>query len=167
MIYVIGSLNGISPVKIGYTTDAVGTRLSHVQQGNWVQLAVLAHLPGGRADEHDLHRRFAAFHVRGEWFDRTPEVNAFIAQHSCEPIVARKRDSTRTNGAPVSFGVVHFAPSGSDACLCRRVASRTRTTVDGHMFQSAPRRCRECSALYDKLIAWHGGAVVRADKETA
>ena len=49
-----------------------------MQTGNPEPMMLLGELPGGRADEADLHRRFRSFRVRGEWFRYSDELRAFI-----------------------------------------------------------------------------------------
>ncbi len=34
--------------------------------------------PGGRAREQDLHKRFAVYHYRGEWFDDAGELAVYV-----------------------------------------------------------------------------------------
>jgi hypothetical protein len=43
-------------------------------------LKVLAVIGGTRAKEKELHRKFAADQIRGEWFRRTQAIEAFIAE---------------------------------------------------------------------------------------
>lgn len=64
-------------VKIGKATD-VRARLSSMQTGNPEPMTLLGEVPGGRADESDLHQRFRSFRVRGEWFRYSGELRTFI-----------------------------------------------------------------------------------------
>jgi hypothetical protein len=67
-------------VKIGTTafSDAQ-PRISNLQTGNPEPVVLLAQMAGGVAVEADLHRRFHALHVRGEWFRYSDDLRAFIA----------------------------------------------------------------------------------------
>lgn len=49
-----------------------------MQIGSPVRLKLLAVCPGNGELEHELHTRFAASRVHGEWFDLTPELDALI-----------------------------------------------------------------------------------------
>lgn len=76
-VYFIQAASG-GPIKIGIATS-VKTRLQGLQSGFPAPLAVLAHKPGGEAEEARLHSAFASTRVRGEWFEDTPELRAEIA----------------------------------------------------------------------------------------
>ena len=65
-------------VKIGTTND-VRARLSSLQTGNPAPMVLLGQMAGGMVVEGDLHRRFRALHVRGEWFRHADDLRAFIA----------------------------------------------------------------------------------------
>lgn len=64
-------------IKIGLARD-LATRLSSIQTTSPYPLTVLATMPGGRLDEQRLHEQFAADWVRGEWFNASPALLAFI-----------------------------------------------------------------------------------------
>ena len=65
------------PIKIGIAADPA-RRLESLQVGNPVALRLLAHRPGALELEMDLHRRLAAFRIRGEWFNAVPDVMAEV-----------------------------------------------------------------------------------------
>ncbi|MDH6489698.1 GIY-YIG nuclease family protein [Streptomyces sp. SAI-127] len=65
-VYVIGSPQ-FRPVKIGKGNPA--ERLAELQTGNPFPLVILWTGPGELALEQALHARFAAYRVRGEWFE--------------------------------------------------------------------------------------------------
>jgi hypothetical protein len=67
--YLIG-LEGSPIVKIGYTGGDPLGRLRGLQTGLPFKLSLLWSVDGDF--EADLHARFAAYRVRGEWFDLTP-----------------------------------------------------------------------------------------------
>lgn len=71
--------DGLGHVKIGYA-DNVEARLSGLQTANPHDLTVLATQPGSGAVERDLHARFKAHHVRGEWFRLAPEIVEYISE---------------------------------------------------------------------------------------
>jgi hypothetical protein len=67
--YLLG-LDGSPLVKIGHTTASPKARMAHLQTGLPMQLSLLWSCEGDF--ESDLHVHFAAYRVRGEWFDLTP-----------------------------------------------------------------------------------------------
>lgn len=78
MIYFIQA-EGIGHIKIGFTADAdAAIRLAQLQTGSSVPLRLLGTIPGELEDEKNLHRRFAASGVGGEWFMPVPELLAAI-----------------------------------------------------------------------------------------
>jgi hypothetical protein len=77
LIYFLQSLDSLD-IKIGYTGESAEVRLAQLQTGNPAGLRLLAEIPGERADEYELHLRFAACRVRGEWFRPTPELLSYL-----------------------------------------------------------------------------------------
>lgn len=67
------------PIKIGFTSGGIDVRLAALQAGNPYTLRVLRTIPGGQIEEQELHERFKAHRLQGEWFESTPELLAFIA----------------------------------------------------------------------------------------
>lgn len=68
-VYLIGPEEG--PIKIGHASN-LKTRLHQLQIGNWQSLEVLhsvtVPLFTAKGAEAALHRQFAEYRVRGEWF---------------------------------------------------------------------------------------------------
>lgn len=64
-------------VKIGYSAQPLD-RLQALQTSHPDKLEILCTMPGSRETERDMHKRFAKFHVRGEWFKLSSEITAFI-----------------------------------------------------------------------------------------
>lgn len=64
-------------IKIGYSTDPRG-RLSNLRVSSPLEITVLRVIEGTVADERELHNRFAAQRVRGEWFKREGELAEWI-----------------------------------------------------------------------------------------
>lgn len=69
--------NPSGPVKIGVTAD-LATRLSGLQTAAHVELEIVASIRGGREVESYFHEALEAYRIRGEWFDRSPEVESTI-----------------------------------------------------------------------------------------
>lgn len=65
-------------VKIGISKNP-NRRLSQLQTGHPRRLTLVATLPGGLDEEMQLHGRFRAHHLSGEWFSDCPEIRDFIA----------------------------------------------------------------------------------------
>lgn len=70
-------------IKIGCTSD-FPKRMESMRVGSPDELILLWRSgPMGRleayAAENRLHRKFAAFHVRGEWFSSEPELASFVS----------------------------------------------------------------------------------------
>ncbi len=85
-------------VKIGTAVD-VGKRKQLLQTGCPFRIVVLGVMPGGQWDEKHLHGRFAAYRVRGEWFNLSQEICDFIEGH-CRPYLG---DVRPTDPMPSEF----------------------------------------------------------------
>jgi len=74
-IYFIGA----GPyIKIGWTAGKVRARLVGIQSGCPFELELLGVRPGSLEVEKEFHVRFAAHHLRGEWFHRHEDICTFI-----------------------------------------------------------------------------------------
>jgi len=65
-------------VKIGYTVD-IEKRFVAMLTNSPMPLSLLASMPGGPQAETELHERFRPHWRHGEWYARTPELDAIIA----------------------------------------------------------------------------------------
>lgn len=70
-------------VKIGWA-KVVAERISELQIGCPDELVVLGVLRGDRSQEALAHRRFARYHLRGEWFSPGEELMRFVAEHASD-----------------------------------------------------------------------------------
>jgi hypothetical protein len=82
VVYFIAEEGDERYVKIGLSKQAsVTLRMSQLQVGNPRKLVLLGTLP--TSDVYKLeayfHHHLAALRVNGEWFQRTPELDALIA----------------------------------------------------------------------------------------
>lgn len=75
VVYFIGPDEG--PIKIGTSQD-VQRRLYKLQTASPKPLRILAMVRGNAALEAKLHTRFKRCRIKGEWFDRTPELEQFL-----------------------------------------------------------------------------------------
>ena len=64
-------------VKIGYTSD-IKDRLKKLQTASPYELRALVCMRADLVEEQRLHERFKSVRVRGEWFERCPEIEAEI-----------------------------------------------------------------------------------------
>lgn len=66
-------------VKIGYTTiKGLKRRLENLQVGTPFDLKILGVVWGNRKIEKQLHEKFDKYHIRGEWFNYTPEFDEYL-----------------------------------------------------------------------------------------
>lgn len=63
--------------KIG-KADNVDKRVAQLQSGNSNKLILLLKVQGGYPLEKSLHKRFAKYRIRGEWFKPNAEIEAYI-----------------------------------------------------------------------------------------
>jgi hypothetical protein len=85
-VYFVQANEG-GPIKIGVAID-VRRRLSGLQNGSPMRLHVLGVVPGDRRLEVELHGRFAADRLHGEWFRETEALFAYINENSVAEWVA-------------------------------------------------------------------------------
>jgi hypothetical protein len=81
LIYFIGTLGagvGRARVKIGWTARDPERRLRALQTGSPFRLALLATMPGTRADEYRLQKEFEFYRDRGEWFVPGPRLRSLL-----------------------------------------------------------------------------------------
>jgi len=64
-------------IKIGISVNPY-KRIKTLQTACVEDLHLLGHIPGTYADEAKLHRKFHENRLRGEWFEGTPDIVAFI-----------------------------------------------------------------------------------------
>jgi hypothetical protein len=65
-------------VKIGMTAGDVRLRLANLATSHYEDLRLLATIEAPASLEFELHQRFAACRVRGEWFQKSDDLLAFI-----------------------------------------------------------------------------------------
>lgn len=72
------------PIKIGHAVHPMA-RLENLQIGCPYELRLIRTLAGGRYREFRIHTKFKAIRIRGEWFQRTPELLQWIEQAEEDP----------------------------------------------------------------------------------
>lgn len=68
-------------VKIGTSSD-VAVRFLTISREQNVTLVLLGVMDGSFEIEHHLHQYFSSSHIRGEWFQKTPELIAYIHENT-------------------------------------------------------------------------------------
>lgn len=67
--------------KIGYSKNPL-KRLGQLQTGNPEPLMLVSTIDGDINTEKELHKRFGAFRVNGEWFLHTEEIDSYFGDQS-------------------------------------------------------------------------------------
>jgi hypothetical protein len=67
-------------VKIGFSAKGV-SRINDLQIAHHEPLKLVALIRGSRAKEAALHKKFAQYRIRGEWFRYAGEVKDFVVAH--------------------------------------------------------------------------------------
>jgi hypothetical protein len=75
---------GLDRIKIGVTTN-VPRRVATIDAHSPVPVRLLGVEGDGRAREAALHREFARFRVRGEWFEAVTPLRQHIEQFASPP----------------------------------------------------------------------------------
>jgi hypothetical protein len=76
MVYFIHNRRA-NAIKIGVSNDPIG-RMVFLQTGCPDRLEMACTVPGGTLEEAELHRRFAADRISGEWFEVSEALVAWI-----------------------------------------------------------------------------------------
>lgn len=71
-------------IKIGYT-GALEKRLDSLRGGSAERLELLGHLRATRSLEYQLHSRFAAARLHGEWFRPVDDLLDFVRENAGAP----------------------------------------------------------------------------------
>ena len=90
----------LNRVKIGWSDDPQ-RRLVKMSADSPTPLVLERVCDGGQEVEADLHARFAGARIAGEWFEISPEIEAFMAMQAVPELRATKGSV----GRPLKFGV--------------------------------------------------------------
>lgn len=127
MIYVIqAGTNG--PIKIGYAIDPK-RRIRQLQTASSEALSLIKVFPGDKIVENRIHTDLRQFRKRGEWFDVSDDVFAYLRRFDLVeyevleniPYLILWRDSLDSATAPCGFcGIRHFhgVPDGHRTPHC-------------------------------------------------
>lgn len=100
MIYFI-QVGDDGPVKIGLADDPY-RRLVALQCASPFELRLLGGFEGGRGEELKLHKMFAHARIRGEWFEPTEELLAFVLEHDLDEVRAAVLQAWMQNWDPLA-----------------------------------------------------------------
>ena len=67
-VYIVRAV-GTNYYKIGHTSRPIRHRLSELQNGNPLDLVLVASWSADEEAEREMHSLFAPYHTRGEWFE--------------------------------------------------------------------------------------------------
>lgn len=107
-VYFAEISNG--PIKIGWTNKSPALRLCELQTGCPWKIRLIGYLSGDVSHERLLHRMFDSSRMAGEWFSRSPELEAEIAKVLSVEFRWPEIGSTETAriidrfGGPAAFG---------------------------------------------------------------
>lgn len=73
--------SGSNRVKIGYS-KRIYARFKSLCTAASSSLILLGYIPGDRNSEQGLHKTFATFRARGEWFEYAPQLADFISKEA-------------------------------------------------------------------------------------
>ena len=82
MVYFIQSTTG--PIKIG-STNQIHKRLNSIQTSCPDKLNIICTMPGSKKLEKSLHKEFAVYRLRDEWFDCNKFILMFIENYHRNP----------------------------------------------------------------------------------
>ena len=84
-------------IKIGFTTRDIRERIAELATGNPDPIELIGTIAvADDEDDRDLHRRFAVYNDRGEWFHATPELCQQIAT-----LLRKRGDPTASIEVPI------------------------------------------------------------------
>jgi len=149
-IYFVQAEEG-GPIKIGLAADPI-KRLKSLQSSSPQRLMLLGVLTGTKTVERNLHQRFSAFRLHGEWFTPASDLLKFISG-TARPATQRglARQLRRTEG-PASEIRKYFKPffrkclepwvgpdkAWSSVSLAKKIGVDTRTVEGWRTGKRAP-----------------------------
>lgn len=108
-VYFIQPAAG-GPIKIGFAGN-IRFRVSELQIGCPVKLAVLGVIPASMSKEKEIHSQFAHLRQDGEWFESAPELLEFIKANSTA-VKIQGRTRKKHGTVEIQAGVVNGSGNG-------------------------------------------------------
>lgn len=96
-------------VKIGWAKNPTN-RCGVLQTASVERITLLVRVPGSKLLERALHRRFAAFRVKGEWFTASPEIRTLFDAIILDPSLADAM-SQPPSAVPAPTPLEHYRPT--------------------------------------------------------
>lgn len=98
-VYFVGA-EEVCRVKIGFSFHDPDERFKPLETGSPVKLSKLGLMRGEFRREAELHRRFAKYRARLEWFHLVPEISDFIAAEArnWEELIAEEKAARDAKG---------------------------------------------------------------------
>ena len=131
-VYFIGTEHG--PIKIGWSANP-RSRLAALQIHQAEPLILFCATPGSLQEEACLHELFKADRMMGEWFRRSPELEAEIERLRAHEIASgRSPDSPKTKQSIHSKLLLeHFEQCDEERRAIDRARSLTAIFEHGHV----------------------------------
>lgn len=76
-VYFVRRVGGVGPLKVGHSVRPID-RLLRIQEWSPHELELVTTLPGGAAEEREIHGAFSAARIRREWFKATSGLLALV-----------------------------------------------------------------------------------------
>lgn len=104
-VYVIRA-EEVNRYKIGHASD-IERRVRKMRVESPVHLTLIAHVPAwdAKKTERRLHKRFAEYRIRGEWFRESPELLEFCGGYAVGDIGGRSQKLPQLVTPQPVFGV--------------------------------------------------------------
>jgi hypothetical protein len=169
-VYFIRSLTP-PRIKIGFTAADPGLRFRRLRAINSGSVEPIALMSGPKLLETEIHTRFASIWDHGEWFEATPELEAFIAEAATpwagKPLAFRRK-------LPVVKPPKVARPEPRPVALPPELEPAPRTPSVREI-RDEQRRLRKQRARYEEsgvepsgdflVLAAHYGVPVRSEDE--
>jgi hypothetical protein len=115
-IYLIQNAN-TGNVKIGYSANPCNRLATH-QISTDCELRLLAHRKGSQPEERQLHKKFADYLVRGEWFCPATEIMLYFG-------IAQDTETLQAKRAVAQLKTIQ-----DSLCFCRQTSYLTEKGID-------------------------------------
>lgn len=138
-------------IKIGISVDPL-KRLASFQTSHHNELELMAVMPGGADLEAGLHRSFSQFSKRGEWFEESPQLLAFIENVKATYPDVQRQFSQATRSVPGNRVFVKSECS-NNAPLGQGETFTFRMTAKG-LFRNP---CTAPHEMWYRVAAFNGG----------
>lgn len=148
MIYFIQDQTA-NLIKVGFTGgDSADDRMKALQTGSPVGLVLLLTLPGERSVETQLHQRFAAARVHGEWFRPVPDLVQFMLEAKAAQAKQEARPKAPDPDMPWPLNI-YLAGKVSQDCWRHSIVEGLSDAID-----ACPGRCGNRFVVEESMFRW-------------